>query len=276
MENLYTKITRELEQFHGELAKFKTTVAYLTSAKEIVGEAVETVNSAEVIFTDKLLNIRDIIEKFNAFSEAMQTILNAITSIDFPEKLKAVEGSVREVISELDSKVADIMGELKKELNVLGKVDFENRFSNLSLDIGKSIKASENVIDFIDKQRLSAKIRSIQKSLSEEIQTVNTSVGDNTKLVSEMREEMIALIETKFAETSTEIKGIIEEYRKMSAKNVKLLKDEIDDNRTKMDNIQTSIESELQNISHHIRQRHNFIIYVVVIILILTLIIWLR
>jgi hypothetical protein len=178
------QINAELTELQKELANFKNTVDYLNRAKIAVNEAVNTVNSSELHFSNKIEELKNTYNSIINLDKTVDKVMGKIDSINFPERLDNIETAVNQTIESLDQTKKDTIEEVQKASETIIKTDFDKKFKELRDVVNEAVKSSDKLSETIEKQKLGEKITEFEKGVSKRIQESYKVIETNTMQIS--------------------------------------------------------------------------------------------
>lgn len=178
---LVQQIYTELESLQKELEQFKSTVAYLNGAKAQVKLAVDTVNQAENHLNTRIEQLKSTYDAFIKLTNAVDGVIDKLDAVNFPERLDAIENTVKDTIATLNETKVSTLDELKKASQIILDADFDGRFVKLQNAVTASVNANNEVAKSIEKQKLPEKIDGFEKSVNRKLDASNTELQKNAK-----------------------------------------------------------------------------------------------
>jgi membrane-bound lytic murein transglycosylase len=218
------QIQAELEKLSNELESLSSTASYLTGAKEIASLAKESLIEAEGHFKANTQELNKSLTKLTDFKAELDNLISKINAVDFPERLTSIENNVQETINFFEQTKNQTLNELKKASTAIEKADFEGKFSKLSDEINKSVKANQEILDSLEKQNLPNKITNLQKETS---QSLDKSLIDFKKETEDLKEKIFAdfislnitgtidILTTKVSDLKKEISALIKTQKEV-------------------------------------------------------------
>lgn len=177
------QINEELKSLQDELIQFKSNVDYLSNAKTLVKEAIESVNYSEANFDKKISELKKTYNSFIDLTDKVSSVVLKLDTINFPERLDGIEISVKETITNLNEIKKATLDELKKASEIITKADFDGKFKNLQTTVDSSVKSNKELSETIEKQRIGEKIEGFEKSISKRIHESYKEVTNNTNQI---------------------------------------------------------------------------------------------
>lgn len=175
------QITDELEVLQRELAEFKSTVEYLRSAKSTIETAKSSVDSAKELLKSKAQDLNSTYDKLLKLSGGIESLINKIDAVNFPERLDSIEHGFVEAIEILETLNTDLTKSAGAVLEQIRSIDFEKKFHDLQKEVNKTVKSNQDIIQSVKDQRLPEKIDNFEKKVQEFIKVSNAEVATIAK-----------------------------------------------------------------------------------------------
>jgi hypothetical protein len=182
MANLVVQqINNELETLQKELTQFKSTVAYLNAAKATIANAKESVDAAKELLTTKAEELNKTYSSLVKFSGIIDSFIQKIDGINFPERLDKIEQGFLESVEVLQLLNSDLTKSAGVVFEQIKSIDFNAKFHDLNREVGKTVKSNQDVIQSLKDQKIPEKIDAFEKSITKFIEDSNTELTVNAK-----------------------------------------------------------------------------------------------
>lgn len=241
------KINAEMDNLQKELFKFKSTVDYLNSAKENVGNAVQILNVADDHFQKKVKELQNTYNSFIQLSETIAALLKKINTINFPERLDKIENSVKETISQLEEIKDETISKIKEASDAILHVDFEKKFSKLQDAIDTSVRENNDFALSIKSMKIPESLKFFQDDMEALLKTTLFQLGEtNEKIARDVEHAIISLnLPLRMDKLDANIAGIMAAVQNIQSRIdsvEKNINDKIKDSGEKQSNALTSFQ----------------------------------
>ena len=170
------QINIELENLQKELSQFRTTVAYLSEAKDNVSNAVDSVKKAETLFEKKTMDLKSTLDGLKFLNESVLKFTTTIDQIDFPKRLDSIESGFTELL-EIQAAIKDEIEKSIKQLDQqIEKVDFNKKFFEIQKEVSKAVGSNDKVISDIKKLDIPGSLLHFETSLSKKVDESNQNI----------------------------------------------------------------------------------------------------
>ncbi len=174
------QINIELDNLQQELVQFKSTIDYLSNAKQHVENAVESVSQVESSFSAKVEELKNTYTSFIELNKYIEKLLQKIDGIDFPERLTTIEHIVTETISEINEIKVATIEQVQEASKVIIKADFEGRFKELQASVDSSINSNSQLANSVEKLKLRERFDTFEKNISDNLNESIDQLENNT------------------------------------------------------------------------------------------------
>lgn len=177
------QINIELDNLQQELVQFKSTIDYLSNAKQHVENAVESVNQVETSFSAKVEDLKKTYTSFIELNNFIEKLLYKIESIDFPERLTRIESGVIETVNDINKIKAETIEQVQLASKAIVSANFEGRFKDLQVTIDSSNKSNILLASSIEKLKLPEKIDTLENNINKTLVGSIDQLEKNTKQI---------------------------------------------------------------------------------------------
>lgn len=177
------QVNEEMEELMKQLNQFKSTVEYLNSAKSNLNEAVSIVHKAEENFNIKAKELHDTYHSLLNFSEGVSSIIQKLDTVNFPDRLDAIQSTVKETIQNLNTIKEATINEVQNAASKIVEADFDGNFSKLKDGIDGSLKSNQALADGITNMKIPENFELFKDAITKRIHESYKEVEKNTRQI---------------------------------------------------------------------------------------------
>jgi uncharacterized protein YukE len=212
MANTITQqIQFELEQLREKLTSFQSTVDYLKSARKLVSQSVDKMQSTNEELTKNAHELSGTFDSLVSLNSSLVSFINKIDAINFPDRLDSIEHGFTELLGilvDLKKQIDHSINNLNKQID---KIDFNKKFKELSAEVAKVVGSNDSVTQSIANLDLPGSIANFEKAVTAKLEkSINELISNTARIASESTNKLQSLnIPTRMDKLDANIAGIM-------------------------------------------------------------------